>query len=85
MVNPPGHPKARFQAAPEPAAGGRYENPADPRDWLAAAQTTAGSWWTDYAKWLGDRSGGQRNRREKVGSKDYLPLDLAPGRYVLDR
>jgi len=85
MVNPPANPKARFQAAPEPAPGGRYENPADPRAWLAAAQTTAGSWWTDYAKWLGDRSGGQRDRPQKVGAKNYLPLDLAPGRYVLDR
>ena len=85
MVNPPGNPKARFQAAPEPAAGGRYENPADPRAWLAAAQTTAGSWWTDYARWLAKRSGGQRNRGVKVGGKNYLPLDPAPGRYVLDR
>jgi class II poly(R)-hydroxyalkanoic acid synthase len=85
MVNPPGNPKARFQAAPVHAAGGRYENPADPRAWLAAAQTTAGSWWTDYAHWLAERSGGRRNRPEKVGSEGYLPLDLAPGRYVLDR
>jgi polyhydroxyalkanoate synthase subunit PhaC len=85
MVNPPGNPKARFQAAPEHAPGGRYENPADPRAWLAAAETTAGSWWTDYARWLAERSGGRRNRPEKVGSKGYLPLDLAPGRYVLDR
>ena len=46
----------------------------------ATAQTVPGSWWTDYAKWLADRSGGQRNRREKVGAKDYLPLDQAPGR-----
>jgi poly(3-hydroxyalkanoate) synthetase len=85
MVNPPGNQKARFQAAPGPADGGRYENPADPRAWLAAAETTAGSWWTDYARWLAARSGGKRNRSEKVGGKDYLPLDPAPGRYVLDR
>ena len=85
MVNPPGNPKARLQAAPDPEPGGRHVNPADPRTWLATAQTVPGSWWTDYAKWLAERSGGQRNRREKVGAKGYLPLDLAPGRYVLDR
>jgi poly(3-hydroxyalkanoate) synthetase len=85
MVNPPGNPKARFQTAPDPEPGGRHVNPADPRTWLATAQTVPGSWWADYAKWLADRSGGQRNRREKVGAKGYLPLDQAPGRYVLDR
>jgi polyhydroxyalkanoate synthase len=85
MVNPPGNPKARFQAAPEHEAGGRYENPANPRAWLAAAQTTAGSWWTDYAHWLAARSGGKRTKNLQLGGNGYETLDPAPGRYVLDR
>ena len=35
MVNPPGNPKAAFQTAPAP-------NPADPGEFLAAAQTDGG-------------------------------------------
>jgi polyhydroxyalkanoate synthase subunit PhaC len=99
MVNPPDNPKAKFHAPPGPLPGhppgaaadpdarraaGRA-SPADPRDWLAAAQTVPGSWWTDYAAWLADRSGGQKNRRTRLGGNGFEPLEPAPGRYVLDR
>ena len=44
MVNPPDNPKAAFQTAPSA--------PSDPDEFLAAAQTVPGSWWTDYSGWL---------------------------------
>ncbi|HEX3921730.1 MAG TPA: alpha/beta fold hydrolase [Streptosporangiaceae bacterium] len=77
MVNPPSNPKATFQAAPD--------TPADPRDWLRAAQTVPGSWWPDYSSWLAERSGGRQARRPGLGRKGFRPMQPAPGSYVLDR
>ena len=79
MVNPPGNPKSTFQTGPG------NDNPADPADWLRAAQTMTGSWWPDYSAWLGDRSGPQRERPDQLGNASYPPLQAAPGSYVLDR
>jgi polyhydroxyalkanoate synthase len=77
MVNPPGNPKATFQTA--------ASNPADPRQWLEQAVTVTGSWWPDYASWLGERSGGQKSAPRKLGRKTFPVLCAAPGTYVLDR
>jgi polyhydroxyalkanoate synthase subunit PhaC len=79
MVNPPGNPKSTFQTGPG------NDNPADPADWLRAAQTMTGSWWPDYSAWLGDRSGPRRERPDQLGNASYPPLQAAPGSYVLDR
>ena len=49
LVNPPGNPKATYQA------GGA--SPASPTDWLETAQTERGSWWPDLLAWLGERCG----------------------------
>ncbi len=77
MVNPPGNPKATFQLA--------GTNPADPREWLASAETVGGSWWPHYSAWLAERSGRQRKARATLGSKSYKVLCAAPGTYVHDR
>ena len=77
MVNPPSNPKATFRCAPG--------NPADPAAWLAQAETVPGSWWPDYASWLAERSGGEKKRPAKLGSKRFPPVEPAPGRYVHDR
>ncbi|HEY2313488.1 MAG TPA: alpha/beta fold hydrolase [Streptosporangiaceae bacterium] len=77
MVNPPGNPKATFQTA--------ADNPADPREWLAGAQTVSGSWWPHYSDWLAARSGGDRKRRPRPGRKGFEVLAAAPGTYVHDR
>jgi polyhydroxyalkanoate synthase subunit PhaC len=77
MVNPPGNPKATFQTA--------SDNPADPREFLAAATTETGSWWPHYSAWLAVRSGGLRKARAKLGRKGYEVLASAPGTYVHDR
>jgi polyhydroxyalkanoate synthase subunit PhaC len=77
MVNPPGNPKATFQTA--------ASNPADPRRWLEQAETVTGSWWPDYASWLGERSGGQKRAPRRLGRKTFPVICAAPGTYVLDR
>jgi polyhydroxyalkanoate synthase len=79
MVNPPGNPKSTFQTGPG------NDNPADPADWLRAAQAMTGSWWPDYSAWLGDRSGPRQERPDQLGNASYPPLQAAPGSYVLDR
>ena len=78
MVNPPGNPKAAFQTATAP-------NPADPGEFLAAAQKVAGSWWPDYSTWLAGRSGGQKKSPGQLGRKGYPMRSTAPGTYVHDR
>ena len=76
MVNPPDNPKAAFQTAPV--------NPADPREFLAAATTVKGSWWPDYSSWLADRGGGRKKSSRTLGRKDYPVQCAAPGTYVHD-
>jgi polyhydroxyalkanoate synthase len=75
LVNPPGNPKATFQAA--------ESTPPDPEKWLAEAKTVQGSWWPDYMTWLGERSG------EEIPASsiraDQEELAPAPGTYVFDR
>jgi polyhydroxyalkanoate synthase len=77
MVNPPDNRKAAFRTAPS--------NPADPGEFLAAAQTVPGSWWPDYASWLAERSGGQKKSPRQLGRKGYPVQCAAPGTYVHDR
>jgi polyhydroxyalkanoate synthase len=77
MVNPPDNRKAAFQTAPS--------NPADPGEFLAAAQTVPGSWWPDYSSWLAERSGGQKKSPGQLGRKGYPVQSAAPGTYVHDR
>jgi polyhydroxyalkanoate synthase subunit PhaC len=83
MVNPPGNPKATFQTVQTLQSG--PDNPADPRDWLRAAQTVPGSWWPDYSAWLAERSGLLRDRPGGLGGAGFEPLQPAPGSYVHDR
>jgi polyhydroxyalkanoate synthase subunit PhaC len=77
LVNPPDNQKASFQTA--------EANPADPLDFLAAATTVAGSWWTDYSAWLAERSGGRKRSPRNLGRKAYPVQCAAPGTYVHDR
>jgi len=76
MVNPPDNPKAAFQTAPPP-------HPADPAEFLAAAQAAAGSWWPRYSTWLATRSGGPKSPGQ-LGRKGYPVRAAAPGTYVHD-
>jgi polyhydroxyalkanoate synthase subunit PhaC len=74
LVNPPGNEKASFQTNPA--------NPDTPEEWLEGASKKRGTWWDDWAEWLGERSGGQKRKPAKLGQRGFTPLDEAPGRYV---
>jgi polyhydroxyalkanoate synthase len=74
MVNPPGNERASYQTADG--------NPPDPQQWLAGAVTHRGTWWDDWARWLGDRSGAERAAPKSPGGRDHPSLGPAPGTYV---
>ena len=77
LVNPPSNPKSSFwvnDACPEP-----------PEEWMAGAARHPGSWWTDHAAWLGERSGAQVPAPERLGNDRHPPVGSAPGSYVLEQ
>ena len=76
LVNPPGNPKARFQAGPG--------EPAEPAAWLQTAEAVQGSWWPDLLAWLGDRCGADKTAPRKLGRGKLRPIIDAPGTYVFD-
>jgi polyhydroxyalkanoate synthase len=75
VVNPPS-PKRSFRVGDELPAG------AD--EWLAGAQARQGSWWEDWADWIGERAGARR-KPPRLGSRKHRPLEDAPGTYVHER
>jgi polyhydroxyalkanoate synthase len=76
LVNPPGNPKSTFQVA--------SSTPAEPKEWLAQAEPQPGSWWPDYLRWLGERSGDEIPAPTTLGG-DLDVLAEAPGTYVYDK
>ncbi|MFC8384865.1 PHA/PHB synthase family protein [Nocardia sp. NPDC057272] len=75
LVNPPGNRKSSYQVS--------EDNSLDSADWRAATPTVQGSWWPDYAAWLGDRSGHDRPAAATLGNAEFRPLGVAPGAYVM--
>jgi polyhydroxyalkanoate synthase len=75
IVNPPG-PKRRYLT--------NDDNDPDPEVWRAAATEHSGSWWEDWARWIGERAG-ERRAPPPLGSKQHPPLAEAPGTYVLEQ
>ena len=79
IVSEPGHPGRTYRiGAP------KTDHYVDPDTWLATAATKPGSWWLEWAEWLGRHSSGARaNAPADAGSAKHRPLCDAPGTYVL--
>jgi polyhydroxyalkanoate synthase subunit PhaC len=77
LVNPSGNAKASFYT--------NKNNPADATNWLKAAETHQGTWWSDVSDWLNDRSGSRRPAPERLGGAGLSPVADAPGTYVFDK
>ena len=76
LVNPPGNPRANYRV------GGVDE--ADSSAWVESAQQHTDSWWPDFVSWLGERSGGRKDAPQSLGGAGLMPLEPAPGSYVLE-
>jgi polyhydroxyalkanoate synthase len=74
LVNPPGNKKANYRVA--------TDDEADPARWAEAADNHPGSWWPDFAAWLGARSGRKKAAPEALGGPGMSPIEPAPGSYV---
>jgi polyhydroxyalkanoate synthase len=75
IVNPP---------SPKSAHWTNDELPADPEEWFANATKHQGSWWEDWARWIGERAGDEQAPL-RLGSKAHPPIGDAPGMYVHER
>jgi polyhydroxyalkanoate synthase subunit PhaC len=75
IVNPP---------SPKSAYWTNDELPADPEEWRANATKHQGSWWEDWAAWIGER-GGELRTPPPLGAKSHPPVGDAPGVYVHER
>ncbi len=75
LVNPP---------SDEGRAGYRIadEHPPVAEEWAARAAPRQGSWWLDYDRWLGARSGRLQPASKRLGGRGHKPLAKAPGSYV---
>ncbi|CUA86465.1 Poly(3-hydroxyalkanoate) synthetase [Chelatococcus sambhunathii] len=83
IVSEPGHVGRTFRTGLKEASA-LYLGP---DEWLAAATVKEGSWWTDWAAWLAERSAGERVAPPAMGAprKGYPPLADAPGTYIFQR
>jgi polyhydroxyalkanoate synthase subunit PhaC len=77
IVNPPTNAKATHQVSADLGA--------EAAGWQRGTAMTQGSWWPDYLAWLSQRSGPDRDAPKALGGAGLMPLDAAPGVYVLDR
>lgn len=79
ILNPPGNPKAKYYLQKKK---GKLPETAD--KWLEGTEEIAGSWWPFWLEWLQERSGKKKSAPKELGNADYVPLDPAPGLYVVE-
>ena len=76
LVNPPDQPEGDL---PD-----QQDTSGEAAEWLRAADTEQGSWWPDFAAWLGERCGADTSAPTELGGGGLRPLAEAPGTYVFD-
>jgi len=79
ILNPPGNPKAKYFV--QKKAG---KLPPTAEAWLEGVEEVAGSWWPLWMTWVQKRSGKKQAAPATLGNDTYLPLEAAPGLYVVE-
>jgi polyhydroxyalkanoate synthase subunit PhaC len=79
LVNPPPAPGAASRASYRVAD----ELPETAEEFLAQAPKLSGSWWTDWERWLAERSGECKPAPKALGNRAHKAQAKAPGTYVL--
>jgi polyhydroxyalkanoate synthase len=51
-------------------------------EWFSGAQQHTGSWWPQWASFLAEHGGNDVAAPAEPGNAVYVPIELAPGRYV---
>ncbi|CAN5338683.1 alpha/beta fold hydrolase [soil metagenome] len=83
IVSEPGHPHRHFRIATR-----THDDPSlGPDEWVENATALDGSWWTSWVEWFAAHSADERVAPPAMGNagKGLVPLDDAPGTYVLQR
>lgn len=75
IVSEPGRPRRHYRVRTKSELA-LY---ADPETWLEETQERQGSWWTEWSRWLGERSGPMQPARS---TETDAELGSAPGHYV---
>jgi len=78
ILSEPGH-KGRHYRIGHRQAGAHY---CGPDGWFAAHDPRAGSWWPEWAEWLGQHSSTALPARQPGACPDYPAIEPAPGQYI---
>jgi polyhydroxyalkanoate synthase len=79
ILNPPGNPKAKYFVRKKTG-----KLPPTAEAWLEGVEEVAGSWWPLWMAWVQKRSGKKQAAPATLGNDTYLPLEAAPGLYVVE-
>ncbi|MCL2344653.1 MAG: alpha/beta fold hydrolase [Desulfobulbus sp.] len=78
IVNPPANPPKRAYRIAEPERNEHWEH------WLERAEKKPGTWWEDWTRWLGERTG-PLVAAYPASNRAFPALGEAPGSYVLEK
>jgi len=78
IVNPPANPPKRSYWIAEPERNEHWEQ------WFERAEKRPGTWWEDWTRWLGERTG-DLVEAYPVSNRKFPALADAPGTYVLEK
>ncbi len=78
IVNPPANPPKRSYWIAEPERNEHWEQ------WFERAEKRPGTWWEDWTRWLGERTGDLVDAYP-VSNRKFPALADAPGTYVLEK
>jgi len=78
IVNPPVKPPKRSYWIGEPERNEHWEH------WFDRAEKRPGTWWDDWTRWLGERTG-ELVEAYPAANRKFPALADAPGTYVLEK